>query len=59
MPNVKAMTTEKTVQKKRYPSIINILTESIRATTSKKRILNFDINLTVGKWLASILPVKK
>lgn len=45
--------------KKTHSQVINVLKESVGATTITKRILDLRVNLTVGKLLASALAVEK
>ena len=59
MPNANMVTTKKSVEKKRYPRVINVLKESVRATTITKRILDLGVSFTVGKLLVSALAVEK
>lgn len=50
---------KKTVKKKKYSQVVNVLKESVRATTITKRILDLRINLIVGDLLASVSAVEK
>ena len=47
MPDAKAGELRKTVERKKYLQVVNVLKESIGATTITKRILNLGVNLTV------------
>lgn len=58
MPDANVITTKKMVKKKKYPRIISVLKESIRATTITMGILDLNINLTVGKLLALVLAIE-
>ena len=59
MPDVEGTTAKKTVERKKHPRIVNILKESVGATTITKRILDLGVNLTVGELLASAPAVEK
>lgn len=59
IPNAEAITTKKTIKRKKYLHVINILNESIGATKITKRIMDLDINLIVGELLASASVVEK
>lgn len=49
MPNADIAIAKKNIKKKRHSQIVNILKESVRATTITKQILNFQISFTVGE----------
>lgn len=49
MPNAKIIATKKTVKKKKHPCVINILKESVKATTITKHILDLGVNLMLNK----------
>lgn len=51
-------TIKKSVEKKHYLQVINVLKKSIKAIIIIKQILNLKISLTVGKLLASALAVE-
>ena len=59
MPDAEAIATKKTVERKRHPRVVNVLKESVGATTITKRILDLGVNLTVGELLASAPAVEK
>ena len=59
MPDAEGTTAKKTVERKKHPCVVNVLKESVGATTITKRILDLDVNLTVGKLLASAPAVEK
>ncbi len=59
MPDAEASESKKTVEKKKYPRVVNVLKESISAITIAKRILDLGVNLTVGELLASAPAIKK
>lgn len=50
---------KKNAEKKRHPQVINVLKESIGATTIIKRILDLGVSLKVGKLLLSASAVEK
>lgn len=49
MLDAEVIITKKTVKRKKHPCIVNILKESIEATTITKHILNFGVNLIINK----------
>lgn len=57
--DVEAITTKKTIEKKRNSYIVNVLKEFMGATTITMSIPDFDINLTVNKLIALVLTIKK
>ena len=59
MPNVDTATIKQSIEKKRHLRVVNVLKESIGATTITKQILDLGVSLTVGKLLASVPVVKK
>ncbi len=59
MPDADTAINKKSVERKKYPQVINVLKESVGATTITKRILDLGISLTVGELLASIPAVEK
>lgn len=59
MPNVKGSQVKKSIKRKKHPCIVNILKESIGATTIIKDILDLRINLIIGKLLISAPIIKK
>lgn len=50
---------KKTIEYKRHLSIVRVLKKFVEVTMITKHILDFGINLTLGKLLASILVVEK
>lgn len=50
---------KKPIEEKKYLQVINILKESVWTTTITKCILNFEVNLTIGKLPTSALAIKK
>ena len=54
-----ASTTRKSVEKRKHPRVVNVLKESVGATTITKRILDLGVSLTVGELLASAPAVEK
>ena len=59
MPDAEAGEPRKTVERKKHPRVVNVLKESVGATTITKRILDLGVNLTVGELLASAPAVEK
>lgn len=59
MPDVEAIATNKIIERKRHPCMVNILKVSIGATIITKRILDLGRNLMVDKLLASAPVVEK
>lgn len=59
MPDAEAGELRKTVEKKRYLRVVNVLKESMGTTTISKRILDLGINLTISKLLASAPAIEK
>lgn len=59
MPDTEVSEPRKTVERKKNPQVINILKESLSATTINMRILELVVNLTIGKLLASALAIEK
>lgn len=59
MSDAKADESKKSVEKKKHSWVINVLKESVGATTITKCILDLGINLTVGKLLASAPTIEK
>lgn len=51
--------TKKGLERKRNPRVVNVLKESVGATTITKRILDLKVSLTVEKILASAPTVEK
>ena len=59
MSDADMATTKKSVERKRYPRVVNVLKEFVGATTITKRILDLRVSLTVGELLASTPAVEK
>ena len=59
MPDAEAGEPRRTVEKKKHPRVVNVLKESVGATTITKHILDLGVNLTIGKLLASAPTVEK
>lgn len=59
MPEADIAISNKSVERKRYPQVVNVLKESARATTIIKQILDFGISFIVGELLASVPAVEK
>lgn len=59
MLNAKTNKLKKIIKKKKYPRIVNILKEFIKAINITKRILNQKINLIISKLLVSALVIEK
>ncbi len=59
MPDAEASEPKKSIEMKKHLRVVNMLKESIGATTITKRILDLGVNLTVGELLASALAVEK
>ncbi len=59
MPDAEASEPKKVVERKKHPRVVNMLKESVSATTITKRILDLGVNLTVGELLASAPAVEK
>lgn len=52
MPDAETGEPKKTIERKKHPRVVNVLKESVGATTITKHILDLGANLTVGKLLA-------
>ncbi len=52
-------TVKKSGERKKHPQVVNVLKESVGATTITKRILDLGVNVTVGELLTSALTVEK
>ena len=59
IPDADMATTKKSVEKKRHSQVVNVLKESIGATTITKRISDLRVSLIVGELLASTPAVEK
>ena len=59
MPDAEVIEAKKMVERKKHPRVVNVLKETVGATTITKRILHLGVNLTVGKLLASAPAVEK
>lgn len=59
MPNVDMVQARRSVEKKIYPQVVNILKESIGVTTITNQILDLGISLTVDKLLMFALAIEK
>lgn len=59
MPEVEEDQLKKSIKRKKHPRVVNVLKQSVGATTITKRIRDLGINLTVGELLASALGVEK
>lgn len=59
MPDMEESQVKKNIKRKRYPCVVNVLKESVGATTIIKRILDLEVNLTMSKLLAFALAVEK
>lgn len=59
MPDAEATELKRPVERKKHPRVVNILKESVGATTITKRILDLGVNLTVDELLASAPAVEK
>ena len=59
MPDAEAGEPKKTVERKKHPRVVNLLKESVGTTTITPRILDLEVNLTVGELLASTLAIEK
>lgn len=59
IPDMEGNTVKKTVERKKYSWVVNILKKSIEATTITKHILDFGINLVFGELLVSVPAVEK
>lgn len=57
--DIEADEPRKIVERKKYWRVVNVLKESIRATTITKRILDLGVSLTGGEFLASGATIKK
>lgn len=57
--DVEASEPRRMVERKKYLEVVNMLKESVGATTITKRILDLGVNLTVGELLASAPAFKK
>lgn len=59
MPDAETGKPKKAIEKKKHLRVVNVLKKSVGAKTITKRILNLEMNLTVGKLLASAPAVEK
>ena len=59
MSNVEGSQVKKNIQRKKHPHIVNMLKQSIEATTITKYILDLGVNFTIGKLLVSAPHVEK
>ena len=59
IPDAEVLIIKKTVERKRHPCVVNVLKESVVATTITKRILDLDVNLIVGDLLTSAPAIEK
>lgn len=59
IPDMEGNMVKKTTERKKYFWVVNILKESMGATTITKHILDFGINLVFGELLASAPAVEK
>ena len=59
MPNADMGIAKKSVEKKRYPRVVNVLKDFVEATTSTKRILDLGVSLIVGELLAFAPAIEK
>lgn len=59
MPGVKASELKKTVERKKHLRVVNMLKESVSATTIIKRILDLGRNLTIGELLTLASAIEK
>ena len=59
MPDAETGEPKRTIERKKHPRVVNVLKESVGATTITKRILDLGVNLTVGELLASAPAVEK
>lgn len=59
MPDVERNQIKKSIKRKKYPYIVNVLKKSLGATIITKHIFDFRINFTIDKLLASIPAIKK
>ncbi len=59
IPDANTAFGKKDVEQKIYPRVVNVLKESVGATTITKRILDLGVSLTVGELLASAPVVEK
>lgn len=50
---------KKSVKRKKFPRVVEVLKELVEITTVTKRILNLKINLTNGKLLVFKLAIEK
>lgn len=57
--DVNTATTKKIIKKKKYPQVINILKEFVKATIIIKYILDLGVNLIISKLLVFALTIKK
>lgn len=58
MPDIETGKLKKTIERKKHLQIINVLKKSVKTTTIIKRILNLEVNLTIGKLLFSALTIE-
>ena len=58
MLNAEVGEPRRAVERKEHPRVVNVLKESVGATTITKRILDLGVNLTVGELLASVQAVE-
>lgn len=59
MSNAETIGMKKTIETKKHLHVINVLKVFAEITIITKYILDLNINLTVGKFLASALAVEK
>ena len=59
MPDAEATEPKKQVEKKKHQRVINVLKESVGATTITRRILDLGVNMTVSELLVSAPTVEK
>ena len=59
MPDVEGSQVKKSIERKKHPHVVNVLKESIGATTIPKHILDLGVNLTIGELLASARALEK
>ena len=59
MPNVEKSQVKKNIERKKHLCVVNVLKESVGATTITKCILHLRVNLTIGKLLASAPVIEK
>ena len=59
MLDAEVIEAKKMVERKKHLQVVNVLKETVGATTITKRILDLGVNLTVGELLASAPAVEK